>query len=279
MSTQHVLINGAGLAGLSLAIALAKCNIRSTIFEIRPVPTTIGGTITLAPNALHVLDQTIGVYDRIREVGFEYEHVEFYTEDGWRLGGVVNGDRKTYGYPALRISRPAIIEALLTYANDYSNLINIRWSSSINKIVESNAGVEVTLQDGNTVSGDIVIGADGIHSKMREHVLGDRAPTPVYTGQYGLGGSVERNEIDWQHFKLPALVYSRHGALLLLPFTYDGSKIAWSIQHAVPEKSREGWLEYLNSGAALEDVRKQYADAKQVGFLISDCLHQFTTFS
>ncbi len=129
---EHVLINGAGLAVLSLAIALAKRNIRSTLFEIRPVPTTIGGTIVLAPNALRVLDQTIGVYDRIRKVGFE---------DGWRPGGIVNDDRKTYGYPALRINRPNIVEALLKYTNDYPGLINLRWSSSINKIAESNAGV------------------------------------------------------------------------------------------------------------------------------------------
>ncbi len=80
-------------------------------------------------------------------------------EDGWRLGGIVNGDRKTYGYPALRINRPTIVEALLKYTNDYPGLINLRWSSSINKIAESNAGVEVTLQDGNIANGDIVIEA------------------------------------------------------------------------------------------------------------------------
>jgi hypothetical protein len=64
----------------------------------------------------------------------------------------------------------------------------------------------------------------------------------------------------------------------LFPFTPDPSQIAWAIQHAVPEKSRKGWLKYVNSGAALADIRKQYADAKQVKFLICDCLHQFTTF-
>jgi 2-polyprenyl-6-methoxyphenol hydroxylase-like FAD-dependent oxidoreductase len=125
MEAQHVLINRAGLASLSLAIALAKRNIRSTLFEIRAVPTTIGGTIVLAPNALRVLDQTMSIYDRIRKVGFEYEHIEFYSEDGWRLGGLVNGDRKAYGYPALRINRPAIVEALLKYTNDYPALITL----------------------------------------------------------------------------------------------------------------------------------------------------------
>jgi 2-polyprenyl-6-methoxyphenol hydroxylase-like FAD-dependent oxidoreductase len=277
MASQHVLINGAGLAGLSLAIALAKRGIRSTLFEIRAVPTTIGGAIALAPNALRVLDQTIGIYDQIRNVGFEYELIEFYSEDGWRLGGVVNGDRQAYGYPALRINRSAIVETLLKCTNDYSTLITILWNSSISNVAESNTGVEVTLQDGSKVIGDIVVGADGAHSKIREYVLGDRAPKPIYSGLYGVGGHVERDEINWQNFKLPALVYSYRGVLLLFPFTPDGNKIGWAIQRVVPEKSREGWAEYLSSGAALEDIRHQYADAEQVCLLISHYLFSFTT--
>jgi 2-polyprenyl-6-methoxyphenol hydroxylase-like FAD-dependent oxidoreductase len=277
MAAQHVLINGAGLAGLSLAIALAKRNIRSTLFEIRAAPTTMGGAIALAPNALRVFDQTIGIYEQIRMAGFEYEYIEFYSEDGWRLGGVMNSNREEYGYPALRITRPAIVEALLKCTNDYADLITIRWNSAINKTVENNAGVEVTLEDGSTVRGDIVVGADGVHSKIREYVLGDEAPRPIYSGLYGVGGSVERDEIDWQHFKLPAFLYSHQGFLLLFPFTPDGSKVGWAVQRSMPEKPREGWLEYLNSGAALEDVRKQFADANQVSLFISDYLYQFTT--
>ncbi|CAF1177584.1 unnamed protein product [Adineta steineri] len=263
MGSQHILINGAGPAGLSLAIALAKRSIRSTVFEIRSTPTTMGGAINLAPNALRVLDQTIGIYDQIRHLGFEYEYIEFYSDDGWRLGGVANGDRQAYGYPALRIYRATILEALLKCISDYSTLVTILWGSSVNKIAESDTGVEVTLHDGSTVNGDILVGADGIHSKIREYVLGDRAPTPIYGGQYGIGGCVERNEIDWQNFTLPALLFSHRGAVLLFPFTPDGNNIGWAIQSTVPEKTREGWIEYLNSGAALEEVRKQYADAGQ----------------
>ncbi|CAF4435095.1 unnamed protein product, partial [Didymodactylos carnosus] len=263
MGSQHILINGAGPAGLSLAIALAKRNIRSTLFEIRLEPTTMGGAIALAPNALRVLDQTIGIYDQIRHLGFEYEYIELYSEDGWRLGGLVNGDRQAYGYPALRIYRSTIMEALLKCVNDYSTLIIIHWNSSINKIAESDTGVEVTLLDGSTVNGDILVGADGIHSKIREYVLRDRAPTPIYGGRYGIGGHVDRDEIDWKHFTLPAILFSHRGAVLLFPITPDGNKIAWAIQITVPEKTREGWLEYLNSGAALEDIRNQFADAGQ----------------
>jgi len=82
LAVHHVSINGASLTGLLLAIALAKRNIWSIAFEIRSVPTTKGGAIAPAPHTLHVLDHTIGIYDLILKMGFEYEHIEFYSETG-----------------------------------------------------------------------------------------------------------------------------------------------------------------------------------------------------
>jgi hypothetical protein len=73
MAIQYVLINGAGLAVLSLAIALPKRNIRSTLFEFRAMPTTIDGTIVLAPNALRVLDQTMGIYSGCKYYSCDFD--------------------------------------------------------------------------------------------------------------------------------------------------------------------------------------------------------------
>ncbi|CAG8956918.1 hypothetical protein HYFRA_00011967, partial [Hymenoscyphus fraxineus] len=60
-----VIIIGAGIAGLTLSLLLAKHHIPSLIFEARPQSHTQGGTLALAPNALRVLDHC-GVYEQIR---------------------------------------------------------------------------------------------------------------------------------------------------------------------------------------------------------------------
>lgn len=268
MTNQHVLINGAGPAGLSLSIALAKRNIRSTLIEIRKGPSALGGTIALAPNALRVLDKTIGIYDGIRQVGFEFEVIEFYSNDGWRLGGAMAGNTKEYGYPSLRLNRSTLVKALFRCTKEYPDLITIYWKNSIKNIQENTDGVVITLEDGHIIRGDILVGADGIHSKIRQYVLGDRSPTPVYGGQYGIGGYVERHEINWHNFQLPALIYSRQGATILFPCTPDGNRIAWGVLHTVPEKSREGWLEYLSSGEALKDVKNCFNNEDQVDSFI-----------
>ena len=67
-----MLIVGAGLAGPCLALSLAARQIRSTIFEIRPVRGDSGGSISLGPNALQVLNRYAGIYDQIRATGFTY---------------------------------------------------------------------------------------------------------------------------------------------------------------------------------------------------------------
>jgi len=261
----HVLISGGGLAGLALAIGLARLNIRSTVYEIRKEAGTIGGALLLAPNALRVLDKTIGIYDQVRSVGFEFEHIEFYSDQGWRLGGVTTGSRQEWGYPALRVNRPALHQALLKCATEYKSLVNIEWNVSIKSVNETTSGVEVMLSNNILVYGDILVGADGIHSTtVRKHILGDKAPTPVYQGTFGIGAKVQPNLIDWGDMKLPAMVYSQCGPLLVFPVSPDGQEIAWAVQRPVPEKTREGWAAYEASGDPLRDARNHFEGSGKV---------------
>jgi 2-polyprenyl-6-methoxyphenol hydroxylase-like FAD-dependent oxidoreductase len=69
---MHVIIAGAGLGGLALALSLARQNIKSTIYEIRSHPSDAGGSITLTAGAVRVLDNPVGVYDQLRAVAYSY---------------------------------------------------------------------------------------------------------------------------------------------------------------------------------------------------------------
>ncbi|KAF8145307.1 hypothetical protein K438DRAFT_1991944 [Mycena galopus ATCC 62051] len=86
MPIEKVLIVGGGLAGPALALALARQNIRSSIFEIRPQRTVATSSITLAPNALCVLDQVIGVYECLKTASFSSHHLEMHADDGYEFG-------------------------------------------------------------------------------------------------------------------------------------------------------------------------------------------------
>ena len=110
---QHVLIIGGGLGGPALAIALARRDIRSSIYELRSEPGDIGGALMLAPNALRVLDKVIGVYGSVRSSGYVLQRVAAYASDGMKLGEVGLGEETEDGYPAVRIRRPVLHKVLL----------------------------------------------------------------------------------------------------------------------------------------------------------------------
>ena len=108
----HALVVGCGIAGPALALAFARQGIRSTVVETRARTSEQGGSITLArawtwlcdaltdsANALLVLDKALGVYDRLREIGFSYTRVQAVNDDGYVNGAILNGQEP--GYPCV----------------------------------------------------------------------------------------------------------------------------------------------------------------------------------
>ncbi|KIR77497.1 kynurenine 3-monooxygenase [Cryptococcus gattii EJB2] len=258
---SHVLILGGGLAGTCFALALAKSNIRSTIFELRPCPSDIGGALMLAPNALRVLDKLVGIYEEIKDCGFNFEKIDFYSEDGMKLGGFVQGDEKRWGYKALRIKRPILHNKLLE-ACAASDKIGFKFGMIWKSIDESETGVTIHFEDGTQASGDILIGCDGIHSRLRSYLLPD-PPTPTYAGLAGIGGEVSRSSLDIPpSITLPAFIYTRPGMVMFVPLDCSGENVGWSAQRTVPERTRAGWREYEESGDAIREIKEDYKNVQ-----------------
>src|SRR5262249_26981638 len=119
----HTLILGAGISGVASAIALLNHSppLPFTLYELRPVPSTIGGAIGLTPNALRYLDR-LGVLSKLNEKGYGAvtEGIEIFTiHSGRRLGEIefqnctAEGDRDAKGYLGLRIMRMDLLHGML----------------------------------------------------------------------------------------------------------------------------------------------------------------------
>ena len=153
---RHVLIVGGGLAGPCLALALARQNIRSTIFEIRSSRSIAGGSISLAPNALYILDRYAGVYEDIKAHGHTYRRIAAYAEDGEKFGeiAVSEEEKGEEAYPAVRIMRSDIHNVLMDAGERMQDkLITVRYGARLSKIEESAHGVTATFEDGSTAEG------------------------------------------------------------------------------------------------------------------------------
>jgi NADPH-dependent 2,4-dienoyl-CoA reductase/sulfur reductase-like enzyme len=148
----HVLIIGGGLAGPALAIALARRNIRSSIYELRSEPGDIGGALMLAPNALRVLDKVVGVYESVRSSGYVLQRVTAYASDGMKLGEIRLGEEKEDGYPAVRIRRPTLHRVLLEECARHG--VTIQYGKKLERIEETGDGVTAFFADGTSATGE-----------------------------------------------------------------------------------------------------------------------------
>lgn len=196
----RVLIVGAGIAGMSAAIALRRTGTAVDLIDIEPDPRVAGAGLTITGPTLRALKQ-LGVYDAVAAQGYVGEGIRVCGVDGTHIRDIVTpmppeaGVRGSGG-----IGRPALYRILSSQV--LAGAVRPRLGLSAVKIAQDTAGVDVTFSDGTAGRYDMVIGADGIYSRTRRQVF-PAAPQPQYTGQSVWRMFVTRPpEVDRRHYFL-----------------------------------------------------------------------------
>jgi 2-polyprenyl-6-methoxyphenol hydroxylase-like FAD-dependent oxidoreductase len=178
----RVLVVGGGPAGLSTGTVLGKRAIDAEIVEINEELRPLGSGLTMTGatlRALRMVDEH--ALDRCVEEGIGHDALNFGNVEGAILNTVpmppVAGPDKPGGFGIMR----PIFWGLLAEAAQRAGT-KLRLSTTVTAIEQSGDGVDVTFSDGSHGSYDLVVGADGLHSKVRELVFPD-APEPFFTGQ------------------------------------------------------------------------------------------------
>ncbi|ORX34239.1 hypothetical protein BD324DRAFT_637203 [Kockovaella imperatae] len=256
-----VIIVGGGLGGTCLALALAQRGIKSEIYEGKAERQDIGGSLTLAPNCLRVLDQ-LGLWRDLRKQGTEFEIMNLITNDGFQIGKFHIGSRARYGYPALRIRRYRLHQCLVDAATQsYPELISIQMGKKAARVENHALNPKVHFADGTEVTGDYIVGADGIHSMVRQTICPD-SPEPQYTGIVSIGAMISPGQV--KAYPMPCIVYGRTGTIGLSPCGAQGEgeeAASWFATLEVEkEETRAGWAEMKSSGQALKLAKERFAD-------------------
>jgi 2-polyprenyl-6-methoxyphenol hydroxylase-like FAD-dependent oxidoreductase len=202
MGTQHrkALIIGCGAAGPTLALFLKRAGIASEIYEAHSEAASYSGWfLNLAGNGIGVL-QALGIADAISAEGSPVPRMIMWSGAGKRLGEVRNGARE--GLTESVVIRRGELQRILNSAVKAAS-IRIHFEQRLRSVESADGqGVVATFEDGSTARGDFLIGADGIHSRVRA-LLSPNAPTPSYTGLVSTGGFTT-------HLSLPATPKTQH---------------------------------------------------------------------
>jgi len=202
----RTLVVGAGVSGIAVARGLLRDGHDVTVFDQRPNVTAGGGAVTIWSNGATVLDQ-LGV--DMRGAGQPLSSVRVMTASGRPLT-TVNLDTMVNRLraPIRMVPRRILLERLLAgFPSD-----RIRSQSRAVGVTHTRDGVRVDFEDGSSASGDLLIGADGLHSVVRD-VVG--APAAKPTGWCSWQGLVTLPDIaDPQ---VATMMIGEHGNLGLWP--------------------------------------------------------------
>jgi 2-polyprenyl-6-methoxyphenol hydroxylase-like FAD-dependent oxidoreductase len=178
---KSVLIVGGGIGGLCLSVALRDRGISVEIVEIKREWTVYGVGIIQQSNVVRAMAQ-LGLVDRYLAAAFPFENVGIYNPFNGQRVALIPGKRLAGPeYPAnLGISRPALHDVLTRAARDCGT--QVRLGVTVDRLEQSMDAVEVTFTDGTTAKYDLVVGADGIYSRIRAMLFGGQHQ-PRFTGQ------------------------------------------------------------------------------------------------
>ncbi len=169
---QHrkVTIVGAGIAGLALARALAHLDADVTVLEQAPEISEVGAGLQLTPNGARVL-AALGLGEQAAEMGDASQAVELRNgETGQRVLRMALDGAGDFRF----FHRADLIEMLLLGAAQAG--VTIRTNAKVEKVKLGDHPPRLTLADGDTFETGVLIGADGLHSKVRAALNGTVAP-------------------------------------------------------------------------------------------------------
>ena len=178
---MRVLIAGAGIGGLTTALALLKRGIDVDLYEQAAELREVGAGLQLSANGSRVFYE-LGLAKSLREISCEAAGKEirlWNTGETWKLFDLGAASVEKFGYPYFTVYRPDLLHALVrAVRREKPDAIHLGMKCS--GFLQDEKQVTLELEQGAARKADALIGADGVHSRVRQGLFGpDR---PAFTG-------------------------------------------------------------------------------------------------
>ncbi len=235
-----ILIAGAGIGGLAAALALQRAGFRVSVFEQAPELGEVGAGLTVAPNGMIVLNH-LGLGEVMRDIAMiPGRGAVMHYRTGRVLVDIPRGDTQMnrYGAPYCQVHRADLHTALVdaVVAND-PHCIHL--SHGLSDFSETADRITACFENGHSVSGDVLIGCDGIHSVVRSRLFGKEQPR--FTGYVAWRGMVPMDSLDKELIEPDSAVWLGPGHFLTRYRVRNGELLNYVAVASSDAWQEEGW--------------------------------------
>jgi len=174
---HQVIVVGGGWAGMALALSLEQANIDYILLEKGDFAPQVGASVVVSGCGMRILDQ-LNLMQPVLDIAGTLAYARYKYENGaiYLQGDIPKKIHEYTGYPMTVLSRKDLLQVLYDGIKDKSKCLA---HTSVVSFHEDNEGVEVKCEDGTTYTGSILIGADGVHSKVRDFMFENLENTPL----------------------------------------------------------------------------------------------------
>ncbi len=163
---MKTIIIGGGIAGLTTAIALEQVGFETAVYEASPQLGVAGAGIWMATNAMQVFHR-LGLAEEVNAQGVSLDRIEVADH---KMKSIQATEQllfvEAFGYSVTSILRSRLRDILVSHYGK-----QIHCGKKLQKVEADEKGVQAFFEDGTSTTGDILIGADGIHSAVRQQLV------------------------------------------------------------------------------------------------------------
>jgi 2-polyprenyl-6-methoxyphenol hydroxylase-like FAD-dependent oxidoreductase len=246
----RVLIAGGGIGGITTLLSLRQRGIEALLFEQAEAFRQVGAGIQISSNATRIL-RTLGLGEALARVAVYAEGRDYRAWDaGERLYYTPLGARAEahFGAPYYHAHRADLLDVLLGGLGEKG----FRLNAHVERFEQDANGVTVTFADGTNITGDVLIGADGIHSTVRGQLFGHELPR--YTGNVAWRGLVPAERVAHLDLGRVTGVWMGPNRSIVQYYVAAGRTFNWIGISRSEQPARESWL----AEGRIEDALAEY---------------------